>query len=203
MIPIFPGIWNFQIYGIHEDLTNFKIMKNYLTIINSRGFPRHYRQTQPLHMGEHCPPLGPPGDEPELLHTYLIWHYLIHRLLGAKSLLSVIFAASSLHLPKHRSAWNERLTDWTTETDRINTYITYIGRGNGSAVGPMSQSLEGPGSIPCLGRSSLISIEHAELLSSSSLLGLCMASYHGITCALRIGPTEVVTNFRWWQMSNS
>ena len=68
------------------------------------------------------------------------------------------------------------------------------------AVEPTSRNPEGRGSIPRLGsrRSSLISIEHAELLScTSSLVGavLCLASNHGIACALRLGPTQPVTNF--------
>ena len=49
-------------------------------------------------------------------------------------------------------------------------------------------------------RSLLISIEHAELLGSSPslVLWLCLASNHGndhgIARALRLGPTQPVTN---------
>ena len=55
--------------------------------------------------------------------------------------------------------------------------LPILGRGNGLAVEPMSQNPEGPGSIPRLGshRPSLISIEHAELLSSTLSLVLCCA----------------------------
>ena len=56
----------------------------------------------------------------------------------------------------------------------------WMGRGNGLAVEPTSRNPEGRGSIPRLGsrRSSLISIEHAELLRSTASapsLVLCCA----------------------------
>ena len=71
------------------------------------------------------------------------------------------------------------------------------GRGDGLAIEPMSRNPEGRGSIPRLGscRSSFISIEHAELLRSTPSLVLCLASNHGIACALRLGPTPLVTDF--------
>ena len=49
---------------------------------------------------------------------------------------------------------------------------------DGLEVEPMSRNPEGRGSIPRLGsrRSSLISIEHAELLRSTPSLVLCLAS---------------------------
>ena len=49
------------------------------------------------------------------------------------------------------------------------------GRGDGLEVEPMARNPEGRGSIPRLGsrRSSLISIEHAELLRSTPSLVLC------------------------------
>ena len=60
-----------------------------------------------------------------------------------------------------------------------------------------SQNPEVRGSIPLLGsrRSLLISIEHAELQRSTPWLGLCLASNHGIACALRLGSTQPVTDF--------
>ena len=53
--------------------------------------------------------------------------------------------------------------------------VTFIGRGDSLEVEPMSRNPEGRGSIPRLGsrRSSLISIEHAELLRSTPSLMLC------------------------------
>ena len=65
------------------------------------------------------------------------------------------------------------------------------------AVETMSRNPEGRGSIPRLGnrRSSLISIEHAELLRSTPSLVLCRAGNYGIACALRLGPTQSVTDF--------
>ena len=50
-------------------------------------------------------------------------------------------------------------------------------RGDGLEVEPMSRNPEGRGSIPRLGsrRSSLISIEHVELLRSTTSLVLCCA----------------------------
>ena len=44
-------------------------------------------------------------------------------------------------------------------------------------------------------RSSLISYDHAELLSSTLLLVLCLASNHGNACALCFGPTPKVGGF--------
>ena len=59
-------------------------------------------------------------------------------------------------------------------------------RGDGLAVEPMSRNPEGRGSIPRLGsrRSSFISIELAELLSSSYSLMLCCARL--VTMALHV-----------------
>ena len=56
-------------------------------------------------------------------------------------------------------------------------WIATGGSGNGLAVEPMSRNPEGRGSIPRLGRrrSSLISIEHVELLRSTPSLVLCCA----------------------------
>ena len=72
-------------------------------------------------------------------------------------------------------------------------YMQGKGRGNGLAVEPMSQNLEGRGSIPRFGsrRSSLISIEHAELLRIVLPRWCCaVRAWHGIACALRLaGPT--------------
>ena len=58
--------------------------------------------------------------------------------------------------------------------------------GHSLALEPTSQNLEGRGSIPCLGsrRSSLISIEHAELLHSTPSLVLCCACL--VTMALHV-----------------
>ena len=52
-----------------------------------------------------------------------------------------------------------------------------LGMGDGLEVEPMSRNPEGRGSIPRLGNrsSSLISIEHAELLRSTPSLVLCCA----------------------------
>ena len=77
-------------------------------------------------------------------------------------------------------------------------YADCKGRGNGLAVRRADFSEPG-GSSPRLGsrRSSLISIQQAELLSRTPLLVLCctcLASNHGIACALRLGPTQPVTN---------
>ena len=60
------------------------------------------------------------------------------------------------------------------------------GRGDGLEVEPMSRNPEGRGSIPRLGsrRSSLISIEHVELLRSTPSLGLCCAWL--VTMALHV-----------------
>ena len=82
-------------------------------------------------------------------------------------------------------------------------YVSNTGRGNGLAVEPMSRNPEGRGSIPRLGscRSSLISIEHVELLCSTPSLVLCLVSNHGIACAVRLGPTQPVTDF-WVIMTN-
>ena len=57
------------------------------------------------------------------------------------------------------------------------SHYSVKGRGNGLEVEPISRNPEGRGSIPHLGsrRSSLISIEHAELLRSTPLLVLCCA----------------------------
>ena len=60
-------------------------------------------------------------------------------------------------------------------------------RGDGLEVEPMSRNPEGRGSNPRLGsrRSSLICIEHAELLRSTPSLVLCCAwlvTMHGIAC---------------------
>ena len=59
-------------------------------------------------------------------------------------------------------------------------------RGDGLEVEPMSRNPEGRGSIPRLGsrRSSLISIEHAELLRSTPSLVLCCAWL--VTMALHV-----------------
>ena len=80
-----------------------------------------------------------------------------------------------------------------------NIRLHIVGRGNGLAVESMSCNPEGRGSIPRLGsrRSSLISFEHAELLRStpSIVAVLCLASNHGVACALRLGPTQSVTDF--------
>ena len=56
-------------------------------------------------------------------------------------------------------------------------YIIDIGRGNGLVVESWPRNPEVRGSIPRLGsrRSSLISIEHAELLRSTPSLVLCYA----------------------------
>ena len=60
-----------------------------------------------------------------------------------------------------------------------------MGRGNGLVVEAMSQNPEGLGSIPRLGsRRSLISNEHAELLSSTTSLVLCCAWV--VTMALHV-----------------
>ena len=76
----------------------------------------------------------------------------------------------------------------------------YLGRGDGLEVKPMSRNPEGRGSIPRLGsrRSSLISIEHAELLRSTPSLVLCCAWL--VTMARRLGPTQPVTDFWGWQI---
>ena len=58
----------------------------------------------------------------------------------------------------------------------MNPLDTLSGRGNGLAVESNSRNTEGRGSIPRLrSRSSLISIEHAELLRSTPSLVLCCA----------------------------
>ena len=64
--------------------------------------------------------------------------------------------------------------------------LTHTGRGDGLEVEPMSWNPEGRGSIPRLGsrRSSLISIEHAELLRSTPSLVLCCAWL--VTMALHV-----------------
>ena len=69
-----------------------------------------------------------------------------------------------------------------------------IGRDDGLAIEPMSRNPEGWGSIPRLGsrRSSLISIEHAELLRSTPSLVLCLASNHDIALALRLGQLSLL-----------
>ena len=56
-------------------------------------------------------------------------------------------------------------------------WLFTLGRGDGLDVEPMSRNPEGRGSIPRIGnrRSSLISIEHAELLRSTPSLVLCCA----------------------------
>ena len=61
-----------------------------------------------------------------------------------------------------------------------------IGRGDGLEVEPMSRNPKGRGLIPRLGsrRSSLISIEHTELLSSTTSLVLCCAWL--VTMALHV-----------------
>ena len=63
---------------------------------------------------------------------------------------------------------------------------------NDITVDQTSQNPEGPSSSPRLGShgSSLISIEHAELMSIiRSIVGavLCLASNHCIACALLLG----------------
>ena len=81
-------------------------------------------------------------------------------------------------------------------------------------VEPMSRNPEGRGSIPRLGsrRSSLISIEHAELPRSTPSLVLCCAwlvtmALHA--CAMHIAHCGLgqlvspVTNFWGWRMSSS
>ena len=76
--------------------------------------------------------------------------------------------------------------------------IWTLGRGDGLEVESMSRNPEGRGSIPHLGsrRSSLISIEHAELLRSTPSLVQCCVwlRNHGIACALQLGPTQPVTD---------
>ena len=64
--------------------------------------------------------------------------------------------------------------------------LVNVGRGDGLEVEPMSRNPEGRGSIPRLGsrRSSLISIEHAELLRSTPSLVLCCAWL--VTMALHV-----------------
>ena len=72
--------------------------------------------------------------------------------------------------------------------DHVTTYLRWPrgGRGDGLEVEPMSRNPEGRGSIPRLGslRSSLISIEHAELLRSTPSLVLCCAWL--VTMALHV-----------------
>ena len=55
------------------------------------------------------------------------------------------------------------------------SHYSVKGRVNGLEVEPISRKPEERGSIPHLGRSSLITIEHAELLRSTPLLVLCCA----------------------------
>ena len=76
-----------------------------------------------------------------------------------------------------------------------------LGRGDGLEVELMSRNLEGRGSIPRLGsrRSSLISIEHAELRRSTPSYVLCCAwlvtmALH-VRCGLGQVPTQPVTDF--------
>ena len=85
----------------------------------------------------------------------------------------------------------------------FNSPTTTTGRGDDLAVEPMSRNPEGRGSIPRLGsrRSSLISIEHAELRRSTPSFVLCCAWL--VTMALRLGPTQPITDFWGWQMSSS
>ena len=79
-----------------------------------------------------------------------------------------------------------------------------MGRGNDLAVESSSRNPEGRGSIPCLGsrRSSLISIEPAELLSSTPSLVLCCAwlvtmALH-VHCGLgQLGPLPTSGDDEW------
>ena len=70
---------------------------------------------------------------------------------------------------KQKMKWRSMLNDFESEV--------IWERGNGLAVESSSRNPGGRGSIPRLGsrRSSLISIEHAELLRSTPSLVLCCA----------------------------
>ena len=95
---------------------------------------------------------------------------------------------------------NARFNNTYTDVLLLAVFVTisflYTGRGNGLAAEPTSRNPEGRGSIPRLDsrRSSLTSIEHAELLRSTNSLVLCYSN-HGIASALRLGPTQPVTDF--------
>ena len=75
---------------------------------------------------------------------------------------------------------------WIGDMYMHRMYIYPIGRGNDLVVESTSGNPEGRGLIPCLGsrRSSLISIEHAELLRSTPSLVLCCAWL--VTMALHV-----------------
>ena len=124
-------------------------------------------------------------------------------------------AAFSIARWRYREPHLVGYTMWLHD-DRVMTpyktpYVVWgLGRGDGLVVESMSRNPEGRGSIPRLGsrRSSLISIEHAELLRSTPSLVLCCAwlvtmALHDNACALRLGPTQPVTDFWGWQMSSS
>ena len=85
--------------------------------------------------------------------------------------------------------WFDKHIESTLSTVMVvNNYEIWVDprRGDGLEVEPMSRNPEGRGSIPRLGsrRSSLISIEHAELLRSTPSLVLCCAWL--VTMALHV-----------------